>query len=76
MSQRLRGISDEEATGIVKQVFDTSKQCYDELRNTIEREFLRQAGDCQRGERGQHDDVFNPLGKREALVIGRGFLRH
>jgi len=26
MSQRLKGISDEEATGVVKQIFDTSNQ--------------------------------------------------
>ncbi|HSN39892.1 MAG TPA: hypothetical protein VLT92_06825 [Burkholderiales bacterium] len=35
MSQRLRGISDEEATGIVKQVFDTSNQLLGRTANLV-----------------------------------------
>lgn len=35
MTQRLRGISDEEATGIVKQVFDTSNQLLGRTANLL-----------------------------------------
>lgn len=35
MSQRLRGISDEEATGIVKQIFDTSNQLLGRTANLV-----------------------------------------
>ena len=35
MSQRLRGISDEEAIGIVKQVFDTSNQLLGRTANLV-----------------------------------------
>jgi hypothetical protein len=35
MSQRLRGISDEEASGIVKQIFDTSNQLLGRTANLV-----------------------------------------
>jgi alkylhydroperoxidase family enzyme len=35
MSQRLRGISDEEASGVVKQVFDTSNQLLGRTANLL-----------------------------------------
>ena len=35
MTQRLRGITDEEATGIVKQVFDTSNQLLGRTANLL-----------------------------------------
>ena len=35
MSQRLRGISDEEATGVVKQIFDTSNQLLGRTANLV-----------------------------------------
>ena len=35
MTQRLRGITDEEATGIVKQVFDTSNQLLGRTANLV-----------------------------------------
>jgi len=35
MSQRLKGISDEEATGIVKQIFDTSNQLLGRTANLV-----------------------------------------
>jgi len=35
MNQRIRGITDEEATGIVKQVFDTSNQLLGRTANLV-----------------------------------------
>ena len=35
MSQRLRGIRDEEATGVVKQIFDTSNQLLGRTANLV-----------------------------------------
>jgi hypothetical protein len=35
MSQRLRGISDDEASGIVKQIFDTSNQLLGRTANLV-----------------------------------------
>lgn len=35
MTQRLKGISDEEATGVVKQVFDTSNQLLGRTANLV-----------------------------------------
>ena len=35
MTQRLKGISDEEATGVVKQIFDTSNQLLGRTANLV-----------------------------------------